>query len=150
LLRKFLAERYSRKNLRIDPDNILITTGSQQALDLTARLFINGDDRVIVENPTYLGMLLACNVYKPNYLTADSDEHGMVTDMLPILFTQKAKFIYVVPNFQNPQGTTLRLDRRLELVKLAKEHSMVILEDNPYGELRYRGEDLPSLLELAP
>ncbi len=147
-LRTFLAERYSNENVTIDPDNILIVTGSQQSLDLIARLFLDEEDTIIIENPTYLGMLLACNIYNPTYLTVDTDEKGMQTDKLASLMKQKAKLLYVVPNFQNPQGTTLSLDRRNELITIAAKHALPIIEDNPYGELRYSGEHISSLMEL--
>lgn len=147
-LRSFLAQRLSSDTLSVKPDNILIVTGSQQALDLIARLFLNERDRVIVENPTYLGMLQACKPYDLTYLPITTDSNGMQLEAIPELLRQNPKLMYVVPNYQNPQGTTLVKERRLELIEMLEQQPVPLVEDNPYGELRYTGEIDPSLMEL--
>jgi len=147
-LRSFLAQRLSSDTLTVKPDNILIVTGSQQALDLIARVFLNEHDRIILENPTYLGMLQTCKPYDLTYLPVTTDCDGMRVDAIPELLRQNPRLMYVVPNYQNPQGTTLGRERRLELIQMLDQHPVPLVEDNPYGELRYTGEIEPSLLEL--
>lgn len=147
-LRSFLAQRLSSETLRVNPENILIVTGSQQALDLVARIFVNERDRVIVENPTYLGMLQALGPYDPTYLPVTTDEDGMRIEMIPELLRQRPTLMYVVPNYQNPQGTTLVKERRLQLIQMLEPYPVPVVEDNPYSELRYEGEIEPSLMEL--
>lgn len=147
-LRSFLARRLSSETLTVKPENILIVTGSQQALDLIARVFVNEHDHVIVENPTYLGMLQALNPYAPLYLPVTTDGDGMCLERLPELLRQCPSLMYVVPNYQNPQGTTLVKERRLALIQMLEPYPVPLVEDNPYSELRYEGEIEPSLLEL--
>ena len=130
-------------------DNILITSGSQQALDLVGRMFIDPGDRILVESPTYLGALQAWSAYGPRYVTVPSDEHGMVVDDLERALRSKPKMIYIVPNFNNPTGRTLSMARRRALVEVASRHGVPIIEDDPYGQLRFEGEMLPSLVSLA-
>lgn len=130
-------------------DNILITSGSQQALDLIGRMFIDPGDRILVESPTYLGALQAWSAYGPQYVTVPSDEAGMVVDALEQALRAKPKFIYLVPNFNNPTGRTLSLERRRRLIEIAARHGVPIVEDDPYGQLRFEGEMLPSLVSLA-
>ncbi len=144
-LRSYLAARMSRPGLTVSPDNILIVQGGQQAIDLVGRILFDEGDRAIVESPTYLGMLVAWRAYNLNYLVVPTDQHGLITELLPPALRQNPKLMYLVPNFQNPQGVTLSGARRAHLAQLAAEHGSVILEDNPYGDLRYSGEDLPSL-----
>jgi len=147
-LRKMIAERTARYAVEVSPDNILITSGSQQALDFIGRVFINQGDHIIVESPTYLGALQAWNAYGAQYLCVRSDENGMVTDELERALRIGPKFIYVLPNFQNPTGTTLSLERRKQLVELADRYGVPIVEDDPYGQLRFEGDHLPSLVSL--
>ncbi len=142
-LRELIAERSARYGLKISADNISITSGSQQALDLLGRIFINRGDRIIVENPTYLGAIQAWNAYGADYLPVPMDEHGMITSELEKALRRGAKFIYVLPNFQNPSGVTLSLERRKELVELADRYGVPIVEDDPYGQIRFEGEHLP-------
>ena len=142
-LRELIAERSARYGLKISPANISITSGSQQALDLLGRLFINRGDRIIVENPTYLGAIQAWNAYGAEYLTVPMDKDGMITSELEKALRRGAKFIYVLPNFQNPSGVTLSLQRRKELVELADRYGVPIVEDDPYGQIRFEGEHLP-------
>ncbi len=147
-LRELIAERTARYAVQVSTDNILITSGSQQALDFIGRVFINQGDHIIVESPTYLGALQACNAYGAQYICVPSDENGMVTEELEKALRIGPKFIYVLPNFQNPSGTTLTLERRKQLVELADRYGVPIVEDDPYGQLRFEGEHLPSVVSL--
>ncbi|MCF6277309.1 MAG: PLP-dependent aminotransferase family protein, partial [Anaerolineales bacterium] len=147
-LREMIAARARGNGINVGADNISITSGSQQALDLIGRLFINRGDRIIVENPTYLGAIQAWNAYGANYITVPTDDEGMITAQLEGALRKGAKFIYVLPNFQNPSGSTLSLARRRELVRLADQYGVPIIEDDPYGPLRFEGEHLPSIVSL--
>jgi 2-aminoadipate transaminase len=147
-LREMIARHAARYGIEVTADNILITSGSQQALDFIGRLFINNGDHIVVESPTYLGALQAWSAYGANYVPVRSDEHGMVVDELEAALRAGPKFIYVLPNFQNPSGSTLTLERRQHLVELADKYGVPIIEDDPYGQLRYSGEHLPSVVEL--
>ncbi len=147
-LRSCLAQRLSSETLSVKPDNILIVTGSQQALDLIARVFVNEHDRVILENPTYLGMIQTLRPYDLTYLPVPTDEDGMRVEVLPELLRQKPGLMYVVPNYQNPKGTTLIKKRRLDLIQMLEPNPIPLVEDNPYSELCYSGEIQPTLMEL--
>jgi 2-aminoadipate transaminase len=147
-LREMIARHTARYSVPITADNILITSGSQQALDFIGRLFINRGDYIVVESPTYLGALQAWNAYGAQYISVPSDEHGMIVDELEAALRVGPKFIYVLPNFQNPSGSTLALERREKLVELADKYGVPIIEDDPYGQLRYDGEHLPSVVYL--
>ncbi len=147
-LRELIADSIARDGVPAKVDNVLITSGSQQALDLIGKLFINSGDRVLVEAPTYLGALQAFNVYGAKYLTVPSDDNGLRTDLLEEPLRSNPKFVYVLPNFQNPAGTTLSEERRHELVQQADRYGVPIVEDDPYGQLRYEGKHLPPLIAL--
>ncbi len=147
-LRELIASNIARYGIKAKPENVLITSGSQQALDLIGKLFINVGDRVLVEAPTYLGALQAFNAYGAEYESVPSDENGLRTSLLEEPLRSGPKFMYVLPNFQNPAGTTLSQGRRHELVLLAERYGVPIVEDDPYGQLRYEGEHLPSLVVL--
>ncbi|MBU4224517.1 MAG: PLP-dependent aminotransferase family protein, partial [Chloroflexi bacterium] len=147
-LREMIARHTTRFGIEITPDNILITSGSQQALDFIGRVFINQGDHIVVESPTYLGALQAWNAYGAQYISVPSDENGMVVDELEKALRVGPKFIYVLPNFQNPAGTTLSLEHRKQLVELADRYGVPIIEDDPYVQLRYEGEHLPSVVTL--
>lgn len=147
-LREMIARHTARYSLEVTPDNIVITSGSQQALDFIGRVFINRGDRILVESPTYLGALQAWNAYGAEYVAVPSDENGMNTDELEEALRTGPKFIYVLPNFQNPTGVTLSLERRKKLIELADKYGVPIIEDDPYGQLRYEGEPLPSVVVL--
>jgi 2-aminoadipate transaminase len=131
-------------------ENILFTNGSQQALDLLGRTFINAGDQIVTGRPTYLAAIQAWNAYGARYVTVPLDEDGMRMDVLEqeLEANPNAKFIYVLPNFHNPAGITLPLDRRLRLVELAVKHDLFIIEDDPYGELRYEGKDITPVFAL--
>ena len=147
-LRELIANNMGRYGIKAKVENVLITSGSQQALDLIGKLFINRGDRVLVEAPTYLGALQAFNIYGAEYVSVPIDEDGLRTDLLEKPLRSGPKFMYVLPNFQNPAGTTLSEGRRHELVLLADKYGIPIIEDDPYGQLRYEGEHLPSLVVL--
>ena len=147
-LREMIARHIERYGIRARTENVLITSGSQQALDLIGKLLINAGDRVLVEAPTYLGALQAFNVYGADYVSVPSDEDGLRTEQLDASLRSGPKFMYVLPNFQNPGGTTLSEGRRHELVLLADRYGIPIIEDDPYGQLRYEGEHLTPLVVL--
>ena len=147
-LREMIARHTARYSVQVSVDNIMITSGSQQALDFIGRLFLNRGDYIVVESPTYLGALQAWNAYGAQYIPVRSDEHGMIVDELEAALRIGPKFIYVLPNFQNPSGSTLSLERRKQLVELADKYGVPIVEDDPYGQLRYEGEHIPSVFAL--
>jgi len=147
-LREMIARHTSRYGVKAKPENVLLTSGSQQALDLIGKLMINPGDRVLVEAPTYLGALQAFNVYGAEYVSVPSDNDGLRSDLLEASLRLGPKFMYVLPNFQNPGGTTLAEGRRHELVLLADRYGIPIIEDDPYGQLRYEGEHLTPLIVL--
>ena len=147
-LRGLVAANVSRYGINVSADNVLITTGSQQALDIIGRIFINRGDRVLTESPTYLGALQAWNAYGAAYETVISDNDGLSTDDLAKVIGSHIKFMYVLPNFQNPAGVTLSLERRQKLVELADRFCVPIVEDDPYGQLRFEGEHLPPVVVL--
>ena len=130
--------------------NVQIMTGSQQGLDLLGKVLISQGDTVLVESPTYLGALQSFQPYRPRYVEMPTDEQGIDVDALEALLAHTpAKLLYAVPNFQNPTGRTLSLERRQRLVELTARHGVMVLEDDPYGKLRFTGEDLPSLYQIA-
>ena len=147
-LREMIARHNARYSVAVNSDNIMITSGSQQALDFIGRLFINRGDYVVVESPTYLGALQAWNAYGAQYISVRADEHGMIVDELEAALRIGPKFIYILPNFQNPSGSTLSLERRKKLIEIADKYGVPIVEDDPYGQLRYEGEHIPSVVTL--
>ena len=149
-LRALIAERMQTKGIRAEADNILVTSGSQQGLDLLAKVLLNAGDKILVERPTYLAALQAFSLYEANFITVASDDEGMDVDdaARQLRANPDIKFIYLVANFQNPSGTTLGLARRQRLMELASQYGLRILEDDPYGELRYRGAALPPIKSL--
>ncbi len=138
----------------IDRDNMLVTTGSQQGLDLLGRIFINNGDDIAVEFPTYLGALTAYNVYGPNYHGIELEDDGLNVDELEDLLKKlkgegkKLKFLYTITNFHNPAGVTMSLEKRKRVLELAEKYDFFIIEDDPYGLLRFEGEKLSSLYYL--
>src|SRR3954453_3312222 len=147
-LREMIANNLSRYGILASPENVLITSGSQQALDLIAKLLINRGERILVEAPTYLGALQSFNVFGAEYVSVPTDRDGLRTDLLEDALRSGPKFMYILPNFQNPSGVTLSRERREELVFLADKYGIPIIEDDPYGQLRYQGEHKPSLVVL--
>jgi 2-aminoadipate transaminase len=147
-LRQFICDNMCRYGIEARPSNVLITNGSQQALDLIGKLLINPGDRILVEEPTYLGALQAWNAYQAEYVSVPCDDMGLQTNLLEGALRNGPKFMYVLPNFQNPGGTTLSLERRLEVVRLSNKYGIPIVEDDPYGALRFDGEHQPPLVAL--
>ncbi len=147
-LREMLAKNMARYGILAKAENVLITSGSQQALDLIGKLLINSGDRVLVEAPTYLGALQAFSVYGAQYLPVPIDDDGLRTDQLEDSLRLRPKFMYILPNFQNPGGVTLSEARRHQLIFLADKYGIPIIEDDPYGQLRYEGEHLAPLVVL--
>jgi 2-aminoadipate transaminase len=136
----------------VDPDLLLITVGAQQALDLMGKLFIDPGDLVAVEAPSYVGALSAFSAYQPRYLQIPLDQDGLVVEALEEELAAGARptFLYVCPNFHNPAGVTLSLERRHRLVQVCRDAGVPIVEDNPYGMLRFEGDALPALWTLDP
>ena len=147
-LRQFLVEQMARYGILASVDNVMVTSGSQQALDLIAKLLINRGDRILVESPTYLGALQAFDLMGAEYVTVPIDDHGLNTAYLENALRSGPKFMYILPNFQNPGGVTLSEDRRKELVLLSDKYGIPIIEDDPYGQLRYEGEHKTPLFVL--
>jgi 2-aminoadipate transaminase len=147
-LRDFLAVQTTSSGAAVSEENVQITSGSQQGLDFLGRVLIDPGDRILVESPTYLGALQAWAVYGAEYVTVPCDENGMIVEQIEARLREKPKCIYMIPNFQNPTGVTLSLERRRKLVELADRYAIPIVEDDPYGKLRFEGDDLPSLLDL--
>jgi 2-aminoadipate transaminase len=147
-LRQWIAARMNtRLGTSFDSDNILITNGSQQALDLTGKVFLDEDDVVLCESPTYLAAISAFKAYSCKFVEVPTDEDGMIIAELDKILatTPHVKLIYVIPDFQNPTGRTWSLERREQLAKVAMKHETIVIEDNPYGELRFEGESLLSV-----
>ena len=148
VLRDMIARHMARYGIRAKVENVLITSGSQQALDLIGKLLINSGDRVLVEAPTYLGALQAFSVYGAQYCSVPVDADGLQTELLESRLQLGPKFMYVLPNFQNPAGVTLSEGRREQLILLADKYGIPIIEDDPYGQLRYEGEHIAPLVVL--
>lgn len=144
-LRQYIAERYNKKfNLDISENNIIITTGSQQALDLLAKVLIDKGDNVLVEKPGYLGALQAFSQYQPNFVQVELENDGLnISQLENELKSKNIKFGYIVPNFQNPTGISYSLEKRKQLFDLMEKNNFLLIEDDPYGELRFSGENLP-------
>ncbi|MCI8676081.1 MAG: PLP-dependent aminotransferase family protein [Atopobiaceae bacterium] len=152
--RTMVADMLAEDDIHVDPDEIIITGGSQQALDFMGRVFINPGDKIIVEGPSYLGALQAFSAYQPDVEVVPMDGEGMRMDALEEtlkrLGPRGAKFIYTIPNFQNPAGVTMTLERRKRLLELAREYHIQVIEDDPYGRLRFEGEHIPPLKSMDP
>ncbi len=148
-LRAWVAEDLKRVGADVSPDEVLIVSGSQQALDMLGKLFIDPGSKVLVEAPSYLGALQSFSLFEPEYVAVPTDDGGLVPEGLTDERTAGARFIYVLPNFQNPTGLTLDLARRKALVERCAAAQVPIVEDDPYGDLRYAGEALPGLLGLG-
>jgi 2-aminoadipate transaminase len=133
--------------VNVGPEDIRILSGSQQGIDFAARLFIDEGDTIICEYPTYLGALNSFNAFRPNYVSVPMDDKGMIMEELEktLVANPQAKLIYTVPEFQNPTGITLAGNRRKRMVELAEEHDVIIIEDSPYYEIRFEGENIPSI-----
>jgi 2-aminoadipate transaminase len=148
-LREFLAKSLSTENCTISPEQIMMVSGSQQGLDLIGKVLVDEGSKVLVETPSYLGALQAFSVYQPQFESVDTDEHGLI----PASVAAKgagARLMYALPNFQNPTGRTLSVERRYELVETCARMGIPLIEDNPYGDLCYSGEPLPKMLNMNP
>lgn len=151
-LRKIIAKRYKdRFDMEVDPDQILIVNGSQQALDLIGKVFINKGDHVIMEDPAYLGAIQAFDLYEPSYHQVKLEDDGMdIEAARKVLDANPVKLMYLVPNFQNPSGLTYSEEKRVALQKLMQDRNVVIVEDDPYGELRFFGSHRTPIRKLLP
>lgn len=150
-LREQICDRiYAKNAIKADPSNIIITAGSQQGLDFVARLFVNPGDAVLMESPSYLGAINAFKLSQPVFGEVPTDDGGMIMEELDKMLasTPNVKMIYVIPDFQNPSGRTWSLERRKKFMEIVNKYEVMVIEDNPYGELRYKGEYLPSLKSM--
>jgi len=156
-LKEFLAHSMHKYGVPANPENVLLTNGSQQALDLLGKIFIDPGQFVLTGRPTYLGAIQAWNAYQARFHTVNLDEQGMIVSELEHAYEKVIQdsgrppaFIYVLPNFHNPAGTTLPQERREKVAELATELDLPVVEDDPYGELRYEGEDIPPICSMIP
>lgn len=151
-LKTWICEYYDKQyQLKISPEQVLITNGSQQGLDLIGKAFINPRNQIILEQPSYLGAIQAFMAYEPEVLPVAIHDDGIDIQALEeLLLLHRPKLLYLVSNFQNPSGFTLSLEKRKQLANLAVAHDLIIIEDDPYGQLRYEGEFLPPLLSFCP
>jgi 2-aminoadipate transaminase len=150
-LREQIAGYYKQQGILIDPENILITTGSQQALDLIGKVFINEKAPVILEEPAYLGAIQAFSVFNPDFRTVPLESDGMNLEILErTLNKSKARLAYLVVNFQNPSGISYSYAKRKEIAALAIKHNLLLIEDDPYGLIRFSGKPEKSMYANAP
>jgi len=149
-LREQIARRMNRDGIDCDAENVLVLQGGQQGLDLVSKMIVDRGDIIITESPTFLGALIAFNPYEPRYIGVEMDSDGMKMDELERVLEQnpEAKLLYTVPDFQNPSGVTMSLERRKRLIELANKYDLVVLEDSPYRELRFSGEAVPPLKSM--
>lgn len=150
LLRQQLAKKYQADGLDVTEKNIVITTASQQAIDLIARILINPGDTILCGLPSYLGALQAFYSYQANPVGIPKDEHAEVVVKTLCALGKKPKFIYAIPDYQNPTGVTMTMEQRHEIVEVAKKYDLIILEDSPYKEIRFDGESLPTIYSMCP
>ncbi len=151
-LKEFLASSMHKYGIPALPENVLLTNGSQQALDLIGRIFIDPGRYVLSGRPTYLGAIQAWGAYQAKFHTMRVDEQGLVVDEIEHAYEKTIEdsgrppaFIYVLPNFHNPAGTTLPLDRRIKLAEIATKLDIAVIEDDPYGQLRFEGDHIPPI-----
>ncbi|MGC4116295.1 MAG: PLP-dependent aminotransferase family protein [Myxococcales bacterium] len=150
-LRELVARRTNERwGTRLTPDEILVTTGSQQGLDLVGKLFLDEGDAVLCESPTYLGAISAWNAMRPRWVEVATDDDGMIPEALAeaLARTPPVKLAYAIPNFQNPSGRTWTLERRRRVLEVLSGAGVPLVEDNPYGEVRFEGGDVPSMQAL--
>jgi 2-aminoadipate transaminase len=151
LLRDEVAKWLMERHIKVDPDNIGVTSGSQGGLDTLGKIFIDEGDVIAVESPTYIGAVDAFAPYGPKYAQIETDDKGIVPSSLEnILKTKKIKFVYLVPTFQNPTGRTMTKERREEVARLIKKYDTLLVEDDPYNSLRYKGTPLDPIQTMAP
>ncbi|WP_148558491.1 aminotransferase class I/II-fold pyridoxal phosphate-dependent enzyme [Terrisporobacter petrolearius] len=150
-LREKIAARMNKTlKTNVGPDDILVTSGSQQGLDFSGKTFLDKGDVVLCESPSYMGALNAMKAYEPEFIEINTDNDGMIMEDLEkvLASNDKVKLIYVIPDFQNPSGRTWPLERRIKFMEIINKYEIPVVEDNPYGELRFDGESLPSLKSL--
>lgn len=149
-LRQWLENDLRAKNMFADNDMVIVTAGAQQAIETTAKILCNEGDAILCENPSFIGSLNAFRSYGVNLIGVDTDSEGFIPERLEAALKANpgAKFVYTIPNFQNPTGNTTSLPRRKAVLELAKRYNVYILEDNPYGDLRFSGENVPSYKSL--
>jgi len=153
-LREEIAKLMNREKSGVTPDNVLVTSGSQQGLDVVAKVFLDPGDIVLMELPSYIGGLQAFSAYRAKMIGVPQDDEGLKTDLLEKTLARlakkgrKPKFIYVVPDFQNPSGVTMTLERRKRVLELAREYEVPIIEDSPYRDLRFTGKSIPMIFSL--
>jgi 2-aminoadipate transaminase len=148
-LREWVADSLSTDGARILPEQVLMVSGSQQGLDLLGKVLIDEGSNVMVETPSYLGALQAFSIYGPNFISVPSDEHGLIPEAVEQL-GKGARLLYSLPNFQNPTGRTLPLERRFALVEACARLGLPLIEDDPYGALSYRNDPLPKMINMNP
>jgi 2-aminoadipate transaminase len=150
-LREFVAQRYARQGLKVSKNDILITNGSQQCLDLVGKVFLDQNDGVIMERPTYLAAIQAFGLFEPKFHSVPLMEDGVDTEALEnLLENEGIKLFYSVTSFQNPTGITYSKEKRCEVANILKKYDTVLVEDNPYGEIRFMGEDIPPIKAQLP
>ncbi|MBQ7129021.1 MAG: PLP-dependent aminotransferase family protein, partial [Clostridia bacterium] len=146
-MKKYMKEKWQSFG---ENDDLIITSGAQQVMDLMTKAFVEKGDTIICEKPTFIGSLNAFRSYGANLVGVEIDDDGMNIDALEkaLQENKNTKFIYTIPNFQNPSGVTMSLEKRKAIYSLAKKYSVLILEDNPYGEIRFAGQDIPTIKSL--
>lgn len=150
-LREQLVPFLARKGVTTEVGGVTVTTGSQGALSQLGQILISPGDTVAVEAPTYLGAISAFNPYEPRYVKIETDEGGVIPESLEeVLNREPVTFVYLTPTFQNPTGRTVSLERRREIARIVERHDVLLVEDDPYNDLRYRGEAVPAIKSLAP
>jgi 2-aminoadipate transaminase len=148
-LREWVADSLSINGARIVPEQVLMVSGSQQGLDLLGKVLIDERSKVLVETPSYLGALQAFSLYEPQFVSVPTDDHGLMPQAIDTI-GQGARLLYALPNFQNPTGRTMTVERREQLVETCARMGIPLIEDDPYGALCYRGEPLPKMLTMNP
>jgi 2-aminoadipate transaminase len=150
-LREYLAKRYTEKGIPVLPEEILITNGSQQGLDLCGKIFLNKDDQVLLEAPSYLGAIQAFSAYQPEFLSVKLQEDGVDTiELEELLWEHDIKLFYGIPNFQNPTGISYSEEKRKKVAELLSHRNTIFIEDDPYGEIRFEGEAVPPIKKYLP
>jgi len=149
-LREWIAREHSTSQPPVAPSNVLITSGSQQAFDLIGKVLVDPQSAVLVESPTYLGALQSLSLYEPEFVSVQTDEHGIVSKALEYIEPERAALLYLQPNFQNPTGARLPFQRRRKIAEIARRTGLIVVEDDPYAALAYDGRLLPTIHSMAP
>jgi 2-aminoadipate transaminase len=151
-LKAVIAHRQSSHQLTIQPEEVIITTGAQSAIELSAKVFLDAGDKIILEAPTFLASLKTFLLYEPQFLSVEMESDGVSIQAIEEMISlhPDVKLLYLIPNFQNPSGVTLSLEKRKAIAQLLAEKDVYLIEDDPYRELRYDGEDLPSIHSMIP